>query len=60
LLAEQANGPSGPSSLAQATQVAEDAGVGAVNGLKSAAVDFFRHMDWKHLFGSSKPVTKQN
>jgi hypothetical protein len=60
LLAEQANGPSGPSSLAQATQAAEDAGAGAVNGLKSAAVDFFKHMDWKHLSGSSKPVTKQN
>jgi hypothetical protein len=24
------------------------------------AFSFFKHMDWKHLSGSSKPVTKQN
>ena len=58
LLAEQANGQSTASALAQTTQAAEDAGSSAVNGLKSAAVDLFKHMDWKHLSGSSKPVAK--
>ena len=24
------------------------------------AFSFFKHMDWTHLSGSSKPVTKQN
>jgi hypothetical protein len=60
LLAEQANGVSGSSALAQTTQAAEVAGTSAVDGLKSAAVDLFKHMDWKHLSGSSKPVSKED
>jgi hypothetical protein len=55
LLAEQANGPSGAIAPAQTTQAAENAGASAIDGLKSAAVDFFKHMDWKHLTGTSKP-----
>jgi hypothetical protein len=37
-----------------AVKAAEGMGSEAVNGLKSAAVDFFKGMDWKHLSGSSK------
>ena len=33
---------------------AQDLGTKAVDGLKSAAVDFFKDMDWKHLTGSTK------
>ena len=68
MLAEQASGPeaSGYAGVAQTAQAAEGAGgraVGtaeelgakAVNGLKSAAVDFFKEMDWKHLSGKGKP-----
>ncbi len=39
-----------------AVKAAEGLGSEAVNGLKSAAVDFFKDMDWKHLSGSSKPT----
>ncbi|HKI19002.1 MAG TPA: hypothetical protein VKA15_14035 [Isosphaeraceae bacterium] len=39
-----------------AVKTAEGLGSGAINGLKSAAVDFFKDMDWKHLSGSSKPT----
>jgi hypothetical protein len=61
LLAEQANGTSGSSALPQATQDAEGAGTKAVDGLKSAAVDLFKHMDWKHLAGgSTKPASKED
>jgi Asp-tRNA(Asn)/Glu-tRNA(Gln) amidotransferase A subunit family amidase len=50
-------------SLASATDAAasstvktvENAGSEAINGLKSAAVGFFKDMDWKHLTGSSTP-----
>ena len=66
MLAEQANGPPGSSSVGQAAQAVEGAGsqavgtaeeVGskAVDGLKSAAVDFFKDMDWKHLSGKTSP-----
>jgi hypothetical protein len=41
---------------ATAVKTAEGLGSEAVNGLKSAAVDFFKDMDWKHLSGSSKPT----
>jgi hypothetical protein len=65
MLAEQANGPFAPPTGGQTTQpalgvgrqavsTAEDLGTKAVEGLKSAAVDFFKDMDWKHLSGSSK------
>jgi hypothetical protein len=37
-------------------KTAEGLGSAAVNGLKSAAVDFFKNMDWKHLSGSSNPT----
>jgi hypothetical protein len=37
---------------------AENLGNKAVEGLKSAATDFFRDMDWKHLSGSPKPAQK--
>jgi hypothetical protein len=67
MLAEQSNGPPGSSSVGQAAQAvegagsqaigtAEDVGSKAVNGLKSAAVDFFKDMDWKHLSGKSTPT----
>jgi hypothetical protein len=29
-------------------------GAKTVDGLKSAAVDFFKDMDWKHLSGQGK------
>ncbi len=57
LLPEQANGPAGAGGVAQVTQAAESAGANAVDGMKSAAVDFFKDMDWKHLSGKSKPAT---
>jgi hypothetical protein len=60
LLAEQANGVSGSSAQAPTTQAAEVAGTSAVDGLKSAAVDLFKHMDWKHLSGSNKPGSKDD
>ena len=67
MLAEQANGPSGSASVGQAARAvegagsqaigtAEDLGTKAVDGLKSAAVDFFKDMDWKHLTGKSTPA----
>ena len=67
MLAEQAYGPSGSSSVGQAARAvegagsqaigtAEDLGTKAVDGLKSAAVDFFKDMDWKHLTGKSTPA----
>ena len=37
-----------------AITAAEDMGSKAVSGLKSAAVDFFKDMDWKHLSGRSR------
>jgi hypothetical protein len=67
MLAEQANGPfSGAQTGGQTAQAAEgagrqaisgaeDLGTKAVDGLKSAAVDFFKGMDWKHLSGTTKP-----
>jgi hypothetical protein len=66
LLAEQANGPGGTSTVGQTDQAVEgvgrkavgaanDLGNKAVDGLKSAAVDFFKDMDWKHLSGTAKP-----
>jgi hypothetical protein len=67
MLAEQANGPSGSASVGQAARAVEgagrqaigtteDLGTKAVDGLKSAAVDFFKDMDWKHLTGKSTPA----
>jgi hypothetical protein len=67
MLAEQANGSQGSSNVGQAAQAvegagsqaigtAEDLGTKAVDGLKSAAVDFFKDMDWKHLTGKSTPA----
>jgi len=38
-----------------APDTAENLGTKAVDGLKSAATDFFKDMDWKHLTGPSKP-----
>jgi hypothetical protein len=40
----------------QAVETAEKMGPKAVDGLKSAAVDFFKEMDWNHLTGSAKPA----
>ena len=67
MLAEQVNGSPGSSSVGQAAQAvegagsqaigtAEEVGAKAVNGLKSAAIDFFKDMDWKHLSGKSAPT----
>jgi hypothetical protein len=67
MLAEQAPGPAGSSSVGQAARAvegagsqavgtAEELGTKAVDGLKSAAVDFFKGMDWKHLTGNSTPA----
>lgn len=39
----------------QAVDAAENVGKKAIDGLKSAATDFFKDMDWKHLTGPSKP-----
>ncbi len=62
MLLEQANGrigAGGPGAAAeqagsQALGSAENRGSKAVDGLKSAAVDFFKEMDWKHLTGPAK------
>jgi hypothetical protein len=44
----------------EALGAAESAGSKAARGLKSAAVDFFKDMDWKHLSGpGSKPPAPQ-
>ena len=43
----------------QALGAAESAGTKAVEGLKSAAVDFFKDMDWKHLTGAGRPSGAQ-
>ena len=67
MLAEQANGAAvssnvGPAAQAvegagrQAIGTAEDVGAKAVDGLKSAAIDFFKDMDWKHLSGKRAPA----
>ena len=67
MLAEQAYGAAGSSSVGQAARAvegagsqavgtAEDLGTKAVDGLKSAAVDFFKGMEWKHLTGNSTPA----
>jgi hypothetical protein len=70
MLAELVNGSFGPGPGAAASgavkevehagstavKAAEGLGSEAANGLKSAAVDFFKDMDWKHLSGSSKPA----
>ncbi len=67
MLAEHLNGPPGSSSVGQAAQAVEGAGSQAIgtaeevgskafNGLKSAAVDFFKDMDWKHLSGKTSPA----
>jgi hypothetical protein len=57
MLAEQANGPTGDPSTTQTAPASttENRGESAVNGLKSAAVDFFKNMDWKHLSVKDKP-----
>jgi hypothetical protein len=60
MLAEQAYGAAGSSSVGQAARTvegagsqavgtAEDLGTKAALGLKKAAVDFFKEMDWNHL-----------
>ncbi len=59
MLLEQVNGRIGPVAPSGGNEVAANAPAGsagskAVEGLKSAAVDFFRDMDWKHLSGTSK------
>jgi hypothetical protein len=59
MLLEQVNGRIGPVAPSGANEVAASApaasaGSKAVEGLKSAAVDFFRDMDWKHLSGTSR------
>lgn len=74
MLLEQVNGrigtgaQSGPPAVAaaesagsQALGAAENLGSKAVEGLKSAAIDFFKDMDWKHLSGTgtSKPAARQ-
>ena len=72
LLLEQANGripagaQSGSQPLAaaesagsQALGTAENTGSKAVDGLKSAAVDFFKEMDWKHLNGTGNKAAGQ-
>jgi hypothetical protein len=69
MLLEQVNGRIGPgtqsgaqgvaaaeSAGSQALGAAENTGSKAVGGLKSAAVDFFKEMDWKHLTGPAKPA----
>jgi hypothetical protein len=43
----------------QAKGAAQNVGPMAVRGLKSAAVDFFKEMDWKHLSGTSKKAPAQ-
>jgi hypothetical protein len=73
MLADQANGPVVPGSLnpgrsgagtpsAGGPGVADAAsrGTSAVDGLKSAAVDFFKDMDWKHVAGTAKPPATQH
>jgi hypothetical protein len=70
LLLEQANGRIPPPSQTgaqpiaaagtQALGAAEEAGSKAVEGLKSAAVDFFKETDWKHLSGTSKKAPGQH
>jgi hypothetical protein len=35
-------------------QAAEAAGNKAIQGMRSAAVDFFKGMDWKDLWGSGR------
>jgi hypothetical protein len=42
------------SNASGALGAAEDMGSKAVGGLKSAAIDFFKEMDWKHLSGQPK------
>ena len=59
MLLEQVNGRIGPGGPSGGNEVAANeragsAGPKAVDGLKSAAVDFFKDMDWKHLSGTSK------
>ena len=68
MLAEQANGPVGkleradrrprPWRVRAARRSAppKTLGTKAVNGLKAAAVDFFKDMDWKHLTGPVRPA----
>jgi len=43
----------------QTLGAAGTAGAKAVDGLKSAAIDFFKHMDWKHLTGPGKSPAAQ-
>jgi hypothetical protein len=72
LLLEQANGrippvrESGSQPVAAAGAggtgalgAAENLGSKAITGLKSAAVDFFKEMDWKHLSGTSSKAARQ-
>jgi hypothetical protein len=58
MLVEQANNLPGSGAVAavestasQAVSAAEGTGTKAVEGLKSAAKDFFKEMSWDHLFG---------
>jgi hypothetical protein len=58
LLAQQLDRQQGATDVAgagrQAVADAENLGTKTVDGLKSAATDFFRDMDWKHLTGTPK------
>jgi hypothetical protein len=67
LLAEQVNGRFGSSGVGQTAQAvegagrqaidsAEDLGTKAVDGLRSAAHDLFKEMDWKHLSGKRQVI----
>ncbi len=58
MLAEQANGSLGSGAgggvsgaASEAVGAAEGVGAKAIDGLKSAATDFFKDMGWEHLFG---------
>ena len=71
MLAEQSNGLVGQGSPKtegaagaveatgrQAVSGAESLGTKAVDGLKSAAVDFFKDMDWKHVSLPAMPAAR--
>ncbi len=48
----------GESSGGEAVGAAENVGSKAIGGLKSAAIDFFKEMDWKHLSGPTKAAAE--
>jgi hypothetical protein len=54
-----AAGASAPESGRPAGGNAENLGTKAVDGLKSAAMDFFKDMDWKHVSGTGKSPAAQ-